>query len=60
MNKKKFIALSMSLALLVGCGDVTGSTTTTTQAPVDNPLSLPVLNESSFIKIFCHGKNFNF
>lgn len=50
MNKKKFIALSMSLALLVGCGDVTGSTTTTTQAPADNPLSLPVLNESSFIE----------
>ena len=51
MKKNKLVALSMSLALLVGCGDVTGSTTTTTtQQAIDNPLNLPILNESSFIE----------
>ena len=49
MNKKKLFALSMSLALLVGCGDVNGSTTTTQQA-IENPLNLPILNESSFVE----------
>ena len=49
MNKKKLLALSMSVALLVGCGDVTGSTTTTQQA-IENPLNLPILNESSFVE----------
>lgn len=48
MNKKSILALATSLSLLVGCGDINGSTTTS-QQQIDNPLNLPILNESSFV-----------
>ncbi len=48
MNKKSILALATSLSLLVGCSDINGSTTTS-QQQIDNPLNLPILNESSFV-----------